>query len=144
MRSLVANEVERIARSMLGTPWHHQGRLPGVGLDCIGLVVCIAREMDFFDYDEKDYSRNPRSDHLECRLQQFFVCVPYPPAPGFVLLYTHPETKRNHVGVGVEGRGGRPAMIHAESFYGHGQVIEQPIGDKWMRCLKGVFEWVKH
>ncbi len=25
------------ARTCLGTPFHHQGRAPGVGLDCIGL-----------------------------------------------------------------------------------------------------------
>ena len=32
------------ARACLGTPFHHQGRMPGVGLDCIGLViVALAR-----------------------------------------------------------------------------------------------------
>ena len=31
------------ARSWLGTPWHHQASLKGVGCDCIGFVRGVAK-----------------------------------------------------------------------------------------------------
>ena len=34
-----------VARGYVGTPFHHAGRLPGVGLDCIGVPVCAATRM---------------------------------------------------------------------------------------------------
>jgi hypothetical protein len=30
------------ARTWLGTPFHHQGRVRGVGVDCIGVIGCSA------------------------------------------------------------------------------------------------------
>ncbi len=37
----------RVARSYIGTPFHHQGRLPGVGLDCAGVIVCALAECGY-------------------------------------------------------------------------------------------------
>ncbi len=52
--------VEKV-RSYIGTPFHHQGRLPGVGLDCAGLVVAAARELGGEVKDANVYRRTP--DH---------------------------------------------------------------------------------
>ena len=35
------------ARACIGTPFHHQGRRPGAGLDCIGLIVIALRAAGF-------------------------------------------------------------------------------------------------
>ena len=55
------NETVRMARDYLGTPYHHQARLKGHGIDCVGLVVCVARELGVlpFDVDVTGYSRIP-------------------------------------------------------------------------------------
>lgn len=36
-------EVVAEAMTWLGTPWRHQGRLKGVGVDCLGLIIGIGR-----------------------------------------------------------------------------------------------------
>ena len=36
-------DVVRMARTWLGTPYHHQGRVKGAGVDCGGLVIGVAR-----------------------------------------------------------------------------------------------------
>lgn len=33
------------ARSYVGTPFHWHGRVPGVGLDCSGVIVCAGRQV---------------------------------------------------------------------------------------------------
>lgn len=54
-----------VARSYLGTPFHHQGRLPGIGLDCAGLVICAHRACGIELRDVEGYSRYPQ--HLRMR-----------------------------------------------------------------------------
>ena len=41
----MATEVERIARSWIGTPYAHQASLKGVGSDCLGLLRGVWREL---------------------------------------------------------------------------------------------------
>lgn len=49
------------ARKCLGTPFIHQGRKPGIGLDCAGLLLQVAKELGLpqQDYARRDYSRFP-------------------------------------------------------------------------------------
>jgi cell wall-associated NlpC family hydrolase len=53
------------ARSMLNTPFVHQGRLPGVGLDCVG-VVALACERAGVPLMRvpSDYPRIPRASSV--------------------------------------------------------------------------------
>lgn len=44
-----------IARTYLDTPYHHQGRLKYVGVDCAGLIVEIMKEIGIFT-PECDYT----------------------------------------------------------------------------------------
>ena len=43
------------AREYIGTPYHHQARAPGVGLDCIGFIVCILQSLGYEVRDRKTY-----------------------------------------------------------------------------------------
>ncbi len=56
------------AREFLGTPYHHQGRVKGGGVDCAGLVICVAHELGLSAYDINNYPR--KSDGIE--LKQLF------------------------------------------------------------------------
>lgn len=40
-------EVETIARTWLGTPFHHQARCFGSGVDCINLVIAVMGEAGY-------------------------------------------------------------------------------------------------
>ena len=49
------------ARTQIGVPWAHQGRLWGEALDCLGLVICTARACGLVapTFDVNGYSRSP-------------------------------------------------------------------------------------
>lgn len=51
-------KVIEIAKSFIGTPYHHQGRVKGLrgGIDCCGLIICVAWELGISDYDIDGYS----------------------------------------------------------------------------------------
>lgn len=40
-----AEEVVRLARGWIGTPYHHQASAKGIGADCLGLVRGVWREL---------------------------------------------------------------------------------------------------
>lgn len=64
-------DIVATARSWLGTPFHHQGRVKRVGVDCAGLIIGVARELGLPAEDLTGYGRRPDSGELErlCREQ---------------------------------------------------------------------------
>ena len=46
------------ARTWLGVRWRHQGRTR-FGIDCVGLIVVVGRELGLLDYDFGGYGRRP-------------------------------------------------------------------------------------
>lgn len=59
-----ADQIVRYARSCIDTPFHHQGRVPGVGIDCLGVVVGAARATGRFVRDRTSYGKVPRPGDL--------------------------------------------------------------------------------
>ncbi|ARK56313.1 NlpC/P60 family protein [Burkholderia pseudomallei] len=80
------------ARSWLDTPYQHQGRLKGVGVDCIGLLACVAHALDLSDADFTDYERRP-DGRLRPVLETHLERVPLDEAQGAdVLLFAWSST----------------------------------------------------
>lgn len=123
------------ARSMLGTPFRHQGRVPGVGLDCVGLVIAVARELDLSGYDVTGYSRLPQPallrHHLACA-----GLVEHPPSaarPGDVMLMRLRRLAQ-HLAIRTD-----IGMIH--SHIGSGGVVEHRLAPNWQERLLSVFRF---
>lgn len=43
---MIGDAVVSAARQCLGTPFRHQGRIPGVGLDCLGLILHVGNAIE--------------------------------------------------------------------------------------------------
>mgnify|MGYP003457874926 CR=1 FL=1 len=56
---MLRSEITAAALSMVGSPFHAQGRLPGIGLDCIGVIVCVARALNIPHTDVTAYPMRP-------------------------------------------------------------------------------------
>jgi cell wall-associated NlpC family hydrolase len=59
MRRVDPTEIVAAARSWLGTPWRHQGRLKGIAVDCGGLIIGVGRELRLLDFGTRAYGRIP-------------------------------------------------------------------------------------
>lgn len=58
MHNRGAEIVER-SLAYLGLPWRHQGRSAIAGVDCVGLLILVARDLGITDFDTNAYSRRP-------------------------------------------------------------------------------------
>ena len=65
---MTADDILIAARRCLETKFVHQGRIPGLALDCAGLVVSVAKEIGADYIDRPGYSRNPSGGLLESAL----------------------------------------------------------------------------
>ena len=132
-------EIVRCARTWIGTPFHHQGRLRGVGVDCAGLVIEVAREMEIADVDVLGYGRQPDPRAFRAALHEHLCEVaPQAALPGDVLSFAYIEEQHlaiaSHVGVS-----GPAAMVHADQR--SGGCVEVPLGHLWGRRLRGCWRF---
>ena len=61
---MTADDLISAARGCLGTPFRHQGRVPGEALDCAGLLAEVARANGCQVIDRQGYSPEPSGDSL--------------------------------------------------------------------------------
>lgn len=56
----------------IDTPFQHQGRVKGVGVDCVGLIICVATELNLFDVsnDSLNYKRIPDGKMLMLKAKE--------------------------------------------------------------------------
>ena len=116
---MTRDDIIAAARAQIGTKWVHQGRTPGVELDCLGLVICVARSLGFLapDFDVNGYTRVP-DGRLAPGLAQHLVQIPKSlMKPGDVVAVAF-DADPQHVGIVVPYRHGGLAMVHAASRTG--------------------------
>lgn len=125
------------ARANLGTPFRHQGRIPGKALDCAGLVVVTARAVGLEPLDFAGYPRRPFAGLMEQVLdaQPCLRRVSRVPQAGDVLLMRF-DGDPQHLAI-CAGQ----TIIHA--WAQPGRVAENDFTPDWQRRLVAVYELIE-
>ncbi|GIX11751.1 C40 family peptidase [Elioraea sp.] len=127
------------ARTWLGVPWRHQGR-SRAGIDCVGLVVQVARALDLSDYDHTAYGRRAQGLGLVEHFRANMDGVAIPEArPGDVLVFAD-QAYPCHCGF-LSERLDHPHLIHAHAL--RRKVIEEPYAGEWLAKVKFAFRFRK-
>ena len=119
------------ARSYVDTPFHHGGRLPGVGLDCIGVIVCAARAAGLRHHDVEAYPLRPNGQltvELNAQLDRVTIAL-----PGDVLQMTF-GGEPHHVAI-YTGY----TLIHAYATVR--RCVEQPMALAWWDRVCGIYRF---
>lgn len=131
MSSLIINT----ARDCIGTPFRHQGRIAGKALDCAGLVVHIARSLNFKYQDVSGYERSPHKDLLK-KVLDSQICLQRIDVlePGCVVLFRI-RTEPQHLAI-FTGE----TIIHAYETVG--RVVEERCGEFWKKRVIAAYRMV--
>lgn len=123
-------EIIKTAREWIDTPYHHQARLRGVGVDCIGLVIGVCWELKLIDFDYNNYNRTPDSTMMMQIIQEHCTSTDTPEA-GDLLVF---RIRRNpqHCGLMTD-----TGIIHA--YESVGKVVEHPLDKWWSDRIVGSF-----
>ena len=129
-------KIVEIARQWVGTPFVHRGRSPG-GVDCVGLLRCVADELGYPPYDCAAYSRQPNPREFlrwmtECPF--LYKKLISNRKAGDILLFANPmETV--HCGIMTETN----SVIHA--LNSRGWVCEHGIRNGWEKKIRTCYEF---
>lgn len=118
------------ARAWLGTPWQHQGRVKGAGVDCAGLVIEVARACGLAAVCISGYSRFPSGAQIEQLCEQHMRRLPsldVAQAGDVVLMHVNQESR--HMGFLTDHPDGGLALLHA--YAGHRKVVEHRLDGWW-------------
>ncbi|KGJ11908.1 peptidase [Paracoccus versutus] len=144
MNTADPQRVITIARSWLGTPYHDQASLRGVGCDCLGLGRGVWREaVGPEPFPIPSYSRDwgetgPREVLAEGARRMMIEVLPAEIGPGALLLFRmKPRAIAKHVGI-LTGPG---TFLHAYERLG---VVEEPLTPSWRRRIAFAFLFPQH
>ena len=143
-RSADPSGVIAAARRWLGTPYHDQASLRGVGCDCLGLARGVWREVfgpEPFPIPpySRDWGETGSREILAEGARRMMIEVPVIDVPpgALVLFRMMPRAIAKHVGILT----GPDSFIHAYERLG---VIEQPLSPAWQRRIAFAFLFPQH
>lgn len=131
------DDIVNTARQWIGVKWQHQGRSKA-GIDCIGLIVVVARELGIADTDEFGYSRDPKGHALVSRFANEMDSIPLSAIlPGDVLLFADSMypchcafvTKRNE----------SLYILHAHAT--RRKVLEEHYSFEWLKKIRKAYRF---
>ena len=122
-----------IARSYIGTPFKHQGRLPGVGLDCAGVVVCALREAGYPVADAAAYGRIPNHGMFVKVVEMNYNRVTIAEIQhGDAMIFAF-RNEPQHIAIYT----GNETLIHA--YQEVKKVVEHDFDGIWLDRLRGCY-----
>jgi hypothetical protein len=162
----VREQIQAKAREYIGTPFHQQARIKNVGLDCVGIVLCVGEDLGLkrsdgppigrFDY--LNYGLFPRLDEMQTEAEKIFVKKAEGPQspkgvhsidfskiiPGDILTMRAPFLV-HHMAIVSQMKEGL-GIIHA---YGSerivpkrvSKVVEHLLTARWKSLIAGVFSY---
>lgn len=124
------------ALTWLGTPYHHQGRIKGVGVDCGTLICEVYEKVGLMNHlDPRPY---PQDWHLHQMGERYLehvksVCFEVEdPQPGDIVLYKV-GLCASHAGIVIEW----PMIIH--SFLKSGVILQDGTKGSMARRIVGFY-----
>jgi hypothetical protein len=131
------------ARSWLGTPFKHQGRMKGVGCDCLGLLIGVAKALNLqgrggqklADLDNLGYGHFPDEGALRRGLENALYPAENLSAGCIVLMKI--DGRAQHLGIVGNLESGGLSLIH--TYAPHRKVVEHHLTEEWQEKMVAVF-----
>ncbi|PZN97380.1 MAG: hypothetical protein DCF31_01055 [Alphaproteobacteria bacterium] len=112
------------ARACVGTRFRPQGRTPGSGLDCVGVVLQAARAVGIVPAAVPSYALSGETAAMLVAALADAGCVAVSDAAPGDILALAPAARQRHLAIVTPA-----GVVHAHA--GLGRVVEGPIDPDW-------------
>lgn len=135
-------QVLAVARTWIGTPFHHQGRIKHVGADCVGFLSGVAIESGLYPdtlWDTPEirpfigYGREPSAQLLRQALEIFLDPIPLAEAQPADVYLMRFNVQPQHVALAASAT----TIIH--SYAVARKVSEHTLDDTWRSRIVGAY-----
>ena len=133
---VTAADVVAKAREFVSVPWRHQGR-NRVGMDCAGLIICVAHDLGLSDFDTRAYGRLPQADRMRELMRKHCTELPAVKlSPGLVALMRF-EAEPQHLAIIADYAYGGHGIVHA--LMQSRRVVEHRLDDLWRSRIVALY-----
>ena len=128
---MTRDDIVNAALQAEGTPFRHQGRVLGRGLDCAGLYIFVCQSLDIPYQDATGYPRTPYDGELERQLdeQPSLQRINVSEAGKGDILVMRMTSAPQHIAFHAGDEPGYPCVIHASEM--HGKVCRHRLDADW-------------
>ncbi len=134
---LKAPEVVEVARSYLNVRFQHQGRSKQ-GIDCIGFLACIAKDLGLEYDDHVQYARAPKDSEFLYYLNKYLVKIDKKDLRPADIVFLR-DKRWIHCGLIAE-RNNYLTIIHAYAKFPR-KVCEHRLDLAWQNRIKACFRF---
>jgi hypothetical protein len=133
------DEIVTEARSWINTRYRHQGRLKGVAVDCVGLIIGVGINLDILDCTAESvrpwdgYARTPNPARMGEGLASHLVKIESP-ITGDIAWLGWRENLPMHLAI-LGSLDGRETLIHASGQIG--KCAEHDFSQEWCARVMG-------
>jgi hypothetical protein len=131
---ITGQDIATCALGYLLTPCRHQGRVKGVGIDCVGLVICVGWDLGIFDrsFNVTGYGRTPNPRVYLPLLKNNLIEISQIEV-GAVLSIAFLKHQQHLAIVTAPGM-----AVHSI----HGTLTHQfTLGEVWLKRVRGVYRY---
>jgi len=129
-------EVVAEARGWISTPWSHLHRTKGIGTDCAGLVIGVARDLGLAQPVIAPYARQPSQNSLLRHCAAHMQRASSGPALGRVAVMRFGDEPQ-HLGIFGDYPLGGLSLIHG--YAQSRKVVEHRFDETWAARVVAVF-----
>jgi len=131
----IRNDIINEAKKYLNTPFLHQGRNKN-GLDCLGLILIVLKNLNLYDKEHKDYSFDVDGNSFYSKLKSNLREIPYNELKNGDIILFNIAGNPQHVGFYYK-ENNREMIIH--SYNSIGKVVTHELSFKWKRRIYSCF-----
>jgi len=127
-------EIVQEAKTWIGTPFKHQGRIKGLGVDCVGLIIGVAHVFKLTEFDYTNYSHTPDGFLMQQLLAQHLDVMAIQAAKAGDIVLMRFEAQPQHVGI----------LSHYGIIHAYAQVrrcVEHRLDDHWQSRIVGAYAY---
>ena len=132
----IREQIVAEARTWLGTPFHHQARLKGIGADCAGVVGMTGAALGLISASDipNDYAKQPNAKEMERVLEEKLDRIPPAEAKIGDVLHFAFDRDPQHVAILTD-----VGIIH--SYAQVRKCVEHSFDDTWKARLRGAYRF---
>lgn len=139
---MTAQEIVRLAREIIGTPYRHQARVGAVAVDCAGVPAYVGTKLgvDFRDFTQ--YGRQPVPSEMKAALDGALVRVPSLAQMQIGdVVWIRFQKEPQHLGILGDHPDGGFSLIHSFNGAGFNKVIEHRLDATWRARIHGAWRY---
>lgn len=124
------------AREWIGTPYVHQGRVKGVGVDCAGLIIGVGKNLGLMDkdFDYIQYTMSPDPAKMGGLLSKNLLKIELSEASMGDIYWIRFANHPQHLAI-ISDKG----IIH--SYNNVGKAVEHRINRMWSGKIHAAFSY---